>query len=70
MHYRKKYKIIFDIIAHFNRNKVTISVYGGVPYIPILCSLFDRYISKSGIDVTGSNIMCTFPVHTSTSHMI
>lgn len=24
MHYRKKYKIIFDIIAHFNRNKVTI----------------------------------------------
>lgn len=66
----KKYKIIFDIIAHFNRNKVTI-LYGGVPYIPIFCSLFDRYIiSKSGIDVTDSNIMCTFPVHTSTSHMI
>lgn len=47
------------------------SLYGGVPYIPIFCSLFDRYIiSKSGIDVTDSNIMCTFPVHTSTSHMI
>lgn len=30
MYYRKKYKIIFDIIAHFNRNKVTIIVYGGV----------------------------------------
>lgn len=70
MHYRKKYKIIFDIILLLISIGIR-SLYGGVPYIPIFCSLFDRYIiSKSGIDVTDSNIMCTFPVHTSTSHMI
>lgn len=69
MYYRKKYKIIFDIILLFILIGIRL-LYGGVLYILIFCSLFDRYILKFGIDVIGLNIMCIFLVYMLIFYMI
>lgn len=69
MYYRKKYKIIFDIILLFILIGIRL-LYGGVLYILIFCCLFDRYLLKFGIDVIDLNIMCIFLVYMLIFYMI